>query len=70
MKQIHFKQVEHKCSPQNKDESEMRKTSTPNEYNNIGKYDHLYMYVNIETSATEGKQTSHCVFNLCFNKLG
>lgn len=55
MKQIHFKQVEHRCSPQNKDESEMRKTSTPNEYNNIGKYDHLYMYVNIETSATEGK---------------
>lgn len=54
MKQIHFKQVECKCFPQNRDESEMRKTTSPNEYNDIGKYDHLYMYVDIETSVTEG----------------
>lgn len=53
MKQIHFKQVEYKCSPQNRDESEMRKTTNPNEYNDIGKYEYLYMYVDIKTSATE-----------------
>lgn len=53
MKQIHFKQVECKCFPQNRDKSEMRKTTNPNAYNDIGKYDHLYMYVDIETSATE-----------------
>lgn len=53
MKQIHFKQVEHRRSPQNKDESKMRKTSNPNKYNTIGKYDRLYMYVDTETSATE-----------------
>lgn len=54
MKQIHFKQVKCKCSPQNRDESDVRKTTNPNEYDAIGKYDHLYMYVDIETSATEG----------------